>query len=244
MRKIKIFTNFHKYNLFLDVWLDYYTKIVDQDDITILHLKITDFDLVGYLKEEGYSGISVEDREIGCKLHKKQWELFDNCDVVVYSDLDEIIYHRDLLNILNDFESPYLTTTGFEIIHNFGEELPIDMSKKIMDQRSWGIFSQYYNKSLILKDRFEWGRGNHTLYDKDTHKPMVNEVADGLYLVHLNRFDFSSLLNLNRENTKFGIYSKYWHQVITDEEKLKKYFVDNFFPKLVRIPDDIKLLNI
>lgn len=237
MKNIKIFTYADRYNFFLDIWLKHYTQFTQLSNITILYIDKSRFNLEKYLENKGLGEINVErvNQVDVWVFNLKQKELLKNADVVIYADIDEIIFHENLFEITNTFSTPHITTDGFEIIHDFRIEKDFDVNEKILKQRSFGIHSnKYYDKPLIIKEYVNWGTaGKHSGY---TPKYKI----DGLYLIHLNRFDFNTLLNLNNENKIIDNNPRYWHHLICDETELKKYYEKYFFKNLVEIPNIIK----
>lgn len=168
--------------------------------------------------------------------NKVQKSLLQECDILLYADPDEFIFSTNLTEILKNCDLPYLTTTGFEIIHNVGEELPFIATRPIMKQRSYGVFSIEYNKPVILKQQLDWTcTGKHS-------KDIKMNLVDGLYLIHLCRFDFSTLLQLNRQNKQAyqKNQSKCWHHLITESQELLNYYEKYFLNRLVEIPQEIK----
>ena len=196
-------------------------------------------DIIKYLQNRNFGDVNVINVDTIISLNyfnEVQKELLTGADVLLYADPDEIIFSTDLVNLLNTFDSPYLTTTGFEIIHNIQMEAAFDVNKKMMEQRSFGLYMIEYNKPLVLKEPLRW-----TLTGKHSYKIAMN-LVEGLYLIHLCRFDFGTLLQLNIQNK--SRYTKNqnacWHHLITDEQKLKDYYNRYYQPKLIEIPEEIK----
>jgi hypothetical protein len=237
--KIKIFTQANRCNIFLWFWLIYYSRIVNQSDMYIYYENKFGQDILKYLTIRNFEKVNVifVDTIIALDyFNDVQKRLLKESDVLLYADPDEFIFSTDLHNILSTSTDSYLTTTGFEIIHNIREELPFDAARPIMKQRSYGVFSESYNKPLILKEPLNW-----TCTGKHSKNIKMNQV-DGLYLIHLCRFDFTTLLKLNRQNkqayTKNQI--KCWHHLITDGQELRDYYSKYFLNELVSIPQEIK----
>ena len=237
--KVKIFTQVNRCNFFLDIWLNYYSKVVKQEDIHIYYEDMFRQNIKVYLWNRGYAKVNVTYVNTILDLkyfNQVQKELLQESDVLLYADPDEIIFSKDLKKVLNTFSDSYLTTTGFEIIHNIQTEAAFDVNKKMMEQRSFGLYMIEYNKPLILKEPLSW-----TLTGKHSYKIPMN-LVDGLYLIHLCRFDFYTLLKLNIQNK--SRYTKNqnacWHHLITDEQNLKDYYNQYYQPKLIEIPEEIK----
>lgn len=237
--KIKIFTQANRCNIFLWFWLIYYSRIVNQSDMYIYYENKFGQDIKKYLAIRNFEKVNVVFVETIISLdyfNQVQKSLLKESDVLLYADPDEFIFSTNLISVLQNLSSPYLTTTGFEIIHNINEELPFDASRPVMKQRSYGVFSEPYNKPLILKEPLNWTcTGKHS-------KDIKMNLVEGLYLIHLCRFDFTILLKLNRQNkqTYTKNQNKCWHHLITDEQELKDYYAKYFLSELIQIPQEIK----
>jgi hypothetical protein len=219
--------------------LIYYSKFINQKDIYIYYENKFEQDIKKWLSIRNFGNVNVifVDTIISLNyFNEVQKQLLKETDVLLYADPDEIIYHKDLVKLLNEFQTPYLTTTGFEIIHNIPIEPAFDATRPIMKQRSFGVFSDSYNKPIILKQPLNWTcTGKHS-------KDISMQTVDGLYLVHLCRFDFNTLLKLNRQNKmRYAANQiKCWHHLISDEQELKAYYEKYFLSELVDIPQEIK----
>jgi hypothetical protein len=256
-RKKVIFTLVDRDSPFLRIWVKYYSELLGQENIVIVYENVTGFDIYEWLENNGFNNITVIENS-----HKNgkytrgnhlfndiQQQLFETNDVVVYADIDEIIFHPDLSNILETFETPYLTTTGFEIIHNCnfntyreGESFMFEPKKRteqhivinapLFDQRKYGMFSHFYDKPLILREPLHWDSGGK--HNKGTTALKI----DNLLLVHLNKMDFDLLNNLNKQNKKL-FEDVLPHNALEDEDLLM-HFKTHFLPNLIAIPDVIK----
>ena len=237
--KIRIFTQANRCNIFLDIWLNYYSKIINQNNMYIYYENKFGQNIEEYLKIRNFNEVNIIHVDTIISLNYfnvVQRELLKDADVLLYADPDEIIFAEDLANILETFNASYLTTTGFEIIHNINLELPYNADKSVMQQRSFGIYSDAYNKPLILKQPLKWScTGKHS-------KNIEMNLVDGLYLIHLCRFDFDTLLSLNIQNKQRyeANQLKCWHHLITTEHQLKEYYEKYFLSNLVAIPQVIK----
>ena len=236
--KVKIFTQVNRCNFFLDIWLNYYSKIIKQEDIHIYYEDMFGQNIKVYLWNRGCAKVNVTYVNTILDLkyfNQVQKELLQESDVLLYADPDEIIFSKDLKKVLNTFSDSYLTTTGFEVIHDYRIEPAFVFGKKLMLQRNYGVHSIEYNKPLILRQPLSW-----TCIGKHSKDIKMNKV-DGLYLIHLCRFDFNSLLALNKQNKQnYSGNWKAWHHLVSDEQKLKEYYKKYFLQKLIPIPEIIK----
>lgn len=239
-RSISIFTYIDRYNIFLDIWLNYYTTFISNKHITILFRNSTNFNLRAYLDTNGFTEVSIIEIPISHKQYVSasifidiQEKLLKSYNIVMFSDIDEIIYHKNLIDVINTFETPYVTTIGFEIIHNYISEATLDPDLELISQRKFGMFSSWYDKPLILKERVTWQDGKHSNGINDYKIP-------GLYLIHLNKLDFNMLYKNNNQTAT--LYTDgYAHNRINTLNGLKQYFDIHLMPNLINIPTDIAL---
>lgn len=236
--KVKIFTQVNRCNFFLDIWLNYYSKLVKQEDIHIYYEDMFRQNIKAYLWNRNYGKVKVTYVDTILSVgyfNQVQKELLQESDILLYADPDEIIFSKDLKNILNTFSEPYLTTTGFEVIHDYRIEPAFVFGKKLMKQRNYGVYAIEYNKPLILRQPLSW-----TCTGKHSKDIKMNKV-DGLYLIHLCRFDFNSLLALNKQNKQnYSGNWRAWHHLVSDEQRLRNYYEKYFLQKLISIPKEIK----
>lgn len=246
-RKVAIFTLVDRYNKMLDIWIDYYSSLFGKESICILFDPINKFDLEHYLYKKGLidyvtiipfgEGNNSKYERNPQKFNDIQKIILSYNDVVIYTDLDEIIFHPNLKQIIDTFQEPYITTIGFDLIHDYRKEKDLDFESKIIgNQRNYGVLDHWYDKPLILREYLDWDSGKH-----NKHTPKLN--AHEVYLVHLNRMDFKTLLNLNIEN-KNNFTTLATHNSIDLEEGLKQFYEEFYFPNLVELPSIVKQLHI
>jgi hypothetical protein len=235
-----IFTYIDRYNIFLDIWINYYTTFIATCDIVILYRNSTNFNLRLYLDSNGYANVTIieiptsSDQYVDVSIFNDiQIDLLKKYDRIMFSDIDELIYHKNLIKLIDTFETPYLTTIGFEIVHNYLIEPKLDHNLEILSQRKYGMFSEWYDKPLILKEPLDWSPGKHS-------NNMTNYKIPGLYLIHLNKIDFNMLCENNNQTA--NLYSDgYAHNRINSLNDIKQYFDVHLMPNLVSIPSDITL---
>lgn len=122
-------------------------------------------------------------------------------DVVIYTDVDEFIVHENLNCILQqNFNSP-IVTKGINVVQNLQCELPLNWEVKLSDQRNYIIYSDWYDKPLILNQPISWVDGKHNF------KTYQNYV-DGLYLFDLGKICFYLWKSLSLDTMKLYTSSK------------------------------------
>lgn len=235
MSSISIFTYIDRYSPYLDIWLRYYKKVIPNIHIYILHRSSSTFDLQAYISghDQVYEqqmattdGLYVVDTHIFSDMHT---ELLSKYDVVLYADIDEIIVHENLYDLLHTEFDTCLVTRGIEIIQKVGLESSFQFETDILSQRDHIIYSNWYDKALITNKSIPWidGKHNHNLY---------SNYVEGLYLIHLGKICIE-LFSCNWQNT-IDAYPA--HTVVTHD--FNNYYIKNFSNNAITMPDDIKTL--
>lgn len=211
----------------LDIWIKHYSKIFPTENIYILWKNNKDFDLFSYVSEN--INVIEINTEQGKHIPESYFNYFQKeflkiSKVVVFADVDELICHSNLPELLQNFEADYLTTTGFEIVQNLEIEDIFNPNIPILQQRNFGTFSNWYDKPIIIRKELFWHPGKH---NQDTQKNFV----EGLYLVHLGRIDFEMMIKLNIQNQELYGYPELDNQMLL--EHFKK------FNPLIEIPEEI-----
>lgn len=137
----------------------------------------------GVLKEFNSNGLLRDD--IHCWIKNSAWkESKDSADWVIVSDLDEILYHHDLLQYLNTCSRRNITipkVMGFNMI--FEEDLVKE--KLITDQAKYGAYSIRFSKNIIFNpnriDEIHFTPGGHAIEPEGEIKYGPYE---GLKLLH------------------------------------------------------------
>lgn len=190
--KSSIFTILRDEPIFLEIWLEYYSDFFYTNDIYVIHHKSNNkFDDWIYnqfgdcANIETISYDETFDHEwLRSKVQNKQRELLKSYDVVTFAEIDEIIWHPSGLdNYISNLKGDVATCRGFEVVHFFKDEPPIDLDKPLLQQRKYGYYAKLYDKTLISKVPLEWCWGFHHA-DKEI-KPSMD-----LHLIHLHKMDF------------------------------------------------------
>lgn len=74
-------------------------------------------------------------------------------DWVVVSDMDEVLYHPDLLNVLSEYKSEGVTVPqicGFNVV----DEKSIDVSMSIVEQYKYGVRHSHFDKRIVFQPDF------------------------------------------------------------------------------------------
>jgi hypothetical protein len=237
MKQVSIFTYIDRDPEFLDLWIAYYKKVLPQIHIYILHRSTSSFNLQEYILNNKHENIYeqriettankyVVDTHIFSSFHD---ELLSKYDIVLYADVDEIIAHENLPELINSEFDTCLVTTGVEIIQSVNTELPFNFNTSILSQRNHMIYSTWYDKPLISNSSLNWpdGKHNHSSY---------NNYIPGLYLIHLGKMCID-MFSTNWQNT---INTYPHHEVVSTN--FSEYYINHFANNIIEIPDDIKSL--
>jgi hypothetical protein len=241
-----IITMAHNESIFLPIWLDYYSRFFAPEDIYVLDNETTD----GSTERDGFVRIPVEHGEVDHRwmvdtIQGLQHELLDKVDMVLVTDVDEMIAPVPELGTLGDyldgFNEDWVNCLGYEILHRKDREPPLRLGEPILDQRHWWFFNGAYDKAALATVPLEWRPGFHGR--ADFH---FNPDPD-LRLIHLHRMDYDICLDRHRTRGRKPWAQKDaeegWavHNQITDEQDFERWFMtdssfEGFAIQLERIP--------
>lgn len=189
-------------NVFLPIWLRYYSQFFNAEDIYVLDHQSVD----GSTDCGGFNKIPVSQPVFGDEWQRDlvqhhQHELVDQYDVVLYTDVDEIIApdprYCNLGQYIDRFDQDFVTCKGYEIIHLKEHEQPFDSTKPVLTQRSTWYHNPMYSKTLLARVPMLWHPGFHARIDGE-------ENSDpNLYLIHLHRMDYDICFARHQERARF-----------------------------------------
>lgn len=242
-RKCAVLTMARNENVFLPIWLNYYSKFFPIQDIYVLdhltddgsteNINCNVVKLDYELAWDAFWRVSV--------IQSKVSELLNTYECVIFTDTDEIIFsEKNPLNkIIDDFilsDKNYITCKGYEVMQNESEEQPFNNHLPIFKQRSYWFQYEHYNKTLITKTPQYWSLGFHSIGNPP-------DFYFDVYLIHLHRFDWQSMLkrhieayNWKQKERDSGIDFQYF---LNEEKQIKEYF-NTYVSKLELIPTEIK----
>lgn len=210
MRSVLTFTYVdRKQSPFLDIWISYYSKIKNNKLVILYRNEIPKIpnkfielvELINITNKIKNNDSYLVDISI---FNEFQKIFLKENNVVMYSDVDEIIMHDDLNDLLQTFNSDFLVTTGVEIVQNVKLEPKIDLNRKILSQRNYMVYSKWYNKPLILRNPYNWTNGKHI-----NATPYPN-----LFLIHLGKICLDIYTNGWEET--YSMYPNYKYKNVTD----------------------------
>jgi hypothetical protein len=183
--------------VFFPIWQRYYSRFFSPEDIYVIDHETTD----GSLDGEGFVRIPVnnphDDRTWRTRLvERHQRQLLETYDVVVTTDIDEIVAPDPSLGTLGSyleaFDREFVNCVGYEVLHMRDTEPPLDPTRPILAQRGWWYANPGYNKPIVATEPVRWVPGFHHREDGRI------EPDPRLRLVHLHRADFELALERHR----------------------------------------------
>jgi len=246
-KSIKIFTFIDRDDSqFLDLWVKYYSKLKNSN-LTILYkssinsLILNKYPSINFINVNQYYTNNSNTSFIPPNniFTEYQAKFLEDYDVVIYTDLDEFIVHQNLDLLLQSTFSPCLVTTGVEIVQEIGVDPTFNFTKPITSQRYNMIYSEWYNKPLIVNNIVNWipGKHNHNQY---------STYVDGLYLIHLGKICIDLLQRWANDNIRMYTNEPInWNNFLkTNPDHYKNIYNNKTSPEypMVPIPEHIKLL--
>lgn len=216
-------------NVFLPIWLRYYSQFFKAEDTYVLDHQCTD----GSTDDGDFIRIPVSRTVFGTGwqrdlVQRYQHELIDRYDVVLYTDVDEIVApdprYCDLGGYIDRFDQDFATCQGYEILHMKEDEPPFDHTMPVLTQRSTWYPNPLYSKSLLASVPMLWHGGFHERFDRQ------QKIDPNLYLIHLHRMDYSTCLKRHQERRSFPRaqpdldLSWGYQNRITDPVKFSRWF--------------------
>jgi Glycosyl transferase family 2 len=148
-------------------------------------------------------------------------------DCFIYTDVDEIavadpVRHASLTTYCAVSKKDVVTAIGFNVAHT-KDELPIDPTAGILEQRKWMYFTAPMCKPACTRRPFVWNAGFHRAQD-------VEPKFDDLYIFHLRYLDRNiGLRRLAKTRAQPWTHADTgWWARVTDDDCLKMFAaIDN-----------------
>jgi hypothetical protein len=196
-RSRAIITMVHNEPVFLPIWLGYYSRFFGPDDIYVFDNETTD----GSIDRDGFVRIPVQHDRVDHvwmqrTIQQLQHELMERYDVVVVTDIDEIVSPVPELGTLGEylqhFDDEYVNCLGYEVLHMRDREPALDLGNPILGQRRFWFSNMIYSKPAVATVPLDWRVGFHVRAD---HHALIDP---DLRLIHLHRMDYDICLERHR----------------------------------------------
>ena len=191
-----VFTFVKNEKIFLPIWLKYYSRFFDKDDIYVLDHDTDDGSVQECSKHYGFKVIKLHHEHydeiwrtgVVCQ---KQTELLQSYEYVLFTDADEIIIpnpgkYKDLKDYIIRCSEDCVVCAGHELIHIRQKEPPIDLNKPILNQRKYWYPNYCYDKPLLARKPLAWAYGFHNAVNMGGYRDK------DLWLFHLHKMDFDT----------------------------------------------------
>jgi hypothetical protein len=184
--------------IFLPIWLRYYGQFFAAADVYVLDHGSSD----GSTGGAGFVRVPVVHDVVDWGWHRdtlqrQQHELLRSYEIVLVTDVDEIVAPDPGSGTLGDyldvFDRSFVTCLGREVIHQPESEPPFDLARGVFEQRHWWFANPAYSKSLLAREPMHWHGGMHARVDGAVAEDGV------LHLVHLHRMDYELCLARHRQ---------------------------------------------
>lgn len=222
----------HNEPVFLPIWLGYYGRHFAPQDIYVLDNESTD----GSVGRDGFVRIPVEHDVVDHvwmveTIQGLQHELLQRYDVVLVTDVDEIVCpvpeRGSLSDFLDGFDEEWVNCLGYELLHMRKREPSLRLDRPILDQRSWWFFNGGYDKAALATVPMTWRPGFHGRADFHFN------IEPDLRLVHLHRMDYDVCLDRHRARRRRSWNPRDaregWaaHNRIVDEAAFERWFYED-----------------
>jgi hypothetical protein len=203
-KKCAVFTTVKNESIFLPIWLKHYQQYFANEDIYVLDHSSTDGSTSNLpVNVRLVSNDYVNDHDWLVKTAQDfQRQLLQDYQCVVFVESDEILYstEKPLNETLNDFiqgDDLYATCSGYSVIQDTQNELALSSGDYIFEKRNFWYKDAAEDKTLVSKVPLEWNWGFHSLKGRN------NNYHRDLYIAHLHRFDFETMVNRHQVRTSF-----------------------------------------
>jgi Glycosyl transferase family 2 len=227
-----VLTMVHNEPIFLPIWLRYYSRFFAPEEIYVLDHDTSD----GSTDRDGFVRIPVSHPSIDHTwmvrtIERHQRELFNRYDVVLVTDVDEIVAPRPECGSLADYmdrlDQEFVNCLGYEVIHMVDRECPFDPTRGVLEQRGYWFPNPAYNKPALVTEPSRWGPGFHALEDGRI------QIDPDLFMIHLHRMDYEICLARHRyrrgRRWNERDLAERWarHNLIVDDAEFARWFYED-----------------
>jgi hypothetical protein len=205
-RRRAAFTVVQNEAVMLPLWLDYYGRYFEPDDLYVLDHESTDGSssaLTGRCRVIPiHRTSSFDHRWLRQTAEAFQAFLLQSYETVLFTEADEFLVadprsYKGLDHYIESLERPAARCLGFNVVHQPDEPpLRFDEPPLLAQRRYWHASLQYC-KRLISKVPLRWCEGFHVEYNAPDDPPDPE-----LLLVHLHRIDYDWCMARHRSTAE------------------------------------------
>lgn len=201
MKRIAVITMARNDEFFLNRWVKYYGGLFGEEN---LYIYLDGLDQqppkeagktnVQKVEKQGTKVVSAENLRLNflsdraAELFQKGYEIIIGCDSDEFLIVDPQI-GKSLPEYLSTLKIKCsLSPLGVDIGQNLKEELPLDKTRPILEQRNFALINSRFTKTNIITKPVRWGRGFHRVRGHNFH------IDSNLYLLHCGNTDYETLL--------------------------------------------------
>ncbi len=234
-RNRAIFAMVQNEPIFLPIWLKYYSRYYDGEDIYVLDHRTDDGSVERCAEEFSFNHIKLDYPysfdHVWFQFVAKtmQRRLLLHYDYVLFTDIDEIILpdqkkYSGLDAYIEQLDEDYVRCTGFEITHMKNKEPVFDPNRSILSQRNYWHYNHFFSKTNLSRVPLNWGIGFH----KKTSIEILSSRE--LLLIHLHKMDYemSWQKTVNRAKLRWKKSEiekgRGWQNRITSQKEFDRFF--------------------
>jgi hypothetical protein len=245
-RSRALITIVHNEPVFLPIWLRYYSRFFAPHDIYVLDNESSDdIGALGDFVRIPAAHDRVDHEWMVKTIEGLQHDLVDRYDVVLVSDVDELVVPHPRAGTLGEyldrFDEDWVNCLGYELLHMRDSEPPLELDRPILEQRGYWFSNGAYDKAALATVPMSWQPGFHGRAD------FQYNFDPDLRLIHLHRMDYDLCLARHRVRSRRAWDERdarnRWavHNQIIDEQEFRRWFYEdscfeNFEIKPERIP--------
>ena len=231
MKKRAVFTIARNERFFLPIWVNYYKKFFDKEDIYVLDHDTTDGSTESLdVNVRKLSHETVSHGWMLSMVSQFQQELLQNYEYVLFVEADEIVMTlKGLGNYIDEMTAPAARCIGYDVAQQ-KHEAKFDPSKSVLSQRGFWYARKAYDKTLLAKVPLNWCVGFH-------HTSLRVEIDPTLILFHLRRLDYDAAIERFNERRAMLWAEEDLKRGLGYQWRMRKM---PFWSKGEPIPDDIR----
>lgn len=186
---------------FLNRWVQYYGSLFGEEN---LYIYLDGLDQqppkeagnanVQLVEKQGIKVVVAEKMRLNflsdraAELFQKGYDLVIGCDSDEFLIIDEKI-GKSLPEYLSSLKiKSSVSALGLDVGQHLQEELPLDRTKPILQQRNYALINSRFTKTIIIAKPVRWGRGFHRVRGHNF------QIDRNLYLLHLGNVDYEALM--------------------------------------------------